>query len=241
LALGAAAVIFWPRCARAARVAGLAFVLGGAYLTVVARAPWYFPAWQVLAYIAVGGGAVAGLEVLQARRVWRRALLALVVLAGVAQGAMFVAVATELREQQRIIEWGLRAPLGRALRAAARPTDTVFLESLGYIGFYSNLAMRDTPGLSAPEVVALRRQGAWSMPLLISALRPDWVVLRPGEYAIFSPAEVQALDRDYQLQAIHDVRPAVNDVAWLPGRGFLLSDAHYVVWRRRPAGGRPAP
>lgn len=239
LALGAAAVAAWPRCARPARVAGLAFVLGGAYLTMAARAPWYFPAWQVLAYIAVAGGAAAVLEGLRARPVLRTLATGGLVLAGVAQGVMFVAVSTELREQQRLIEWGLRAPLGRDLaRASTGKNATVFLEPLGYIGFYSGLAMRDTPGLCAPEVITLRRQGTTSMGGLVKALRPDWVVLRPGEYAAFSPAEVADLDREYQLRAMYDVRPAVNAVAWLPGRDFLLSDAHFVVWSRKSTEGR---
>ena len=46
--------------------------------------------------------------------------------------------------------------MGRDLaRAAAGSKDTVFLEPLGYIGFYSGLSMRDTPGLCAPEEPAL--------------------------------------------------------------------------------------
>ena len=67
-----------------------------------------------------------------------------------------------------------------------RPTDTVFLEPLGYIGFYSNLKMLDYPGLSSPEVVAARRRasardypGCW--PELIIDLSPTWLVLRSYE------------------------------------------------------------
>jgi hypothetical protein len=100
--------------------------------------------------------------------------------------------------------------------------------------------MRDTPGLCALEVVTLRRKGKTSMGGLIRTLRPDWVVLRPREYVTFTPAELTDLDHDYQLRAIYDVRAAVNAVAWLPGRDFLLSDAHFVVWSRKPAeGGHP--
>ena len=155
------------------------------------------------------------------------------------QGVLFVTGTLQLREQQRLIEWGLRAPLGRTLQAAARPTDTVFLESLGYIGFYSNLAMRDTPGLCAPEVVALRRAGTRSMGGLVAALRPDWAVLRVSEYAAFTPEELAALKRDYRLWSVHDVRKEVNDIAWLPGRDFLLFDAYYSVWRRQPPASVP--
>lgn len=237
LALGAAAVAAWPRCARPARVAGLAFVLGGAYLTVAARAPWYFPAWQVLAYIAVGGGAAAVLDGLRARPGLRRAVAGLLVTAGLAQAAMFVAVSTELREQQRLIEWGLRAPLGRDLaRAAAGPKDTVFLEPLGYIGFYSGLSMRDTPGLCAPEVIAIRKRGHVQQAAIIAELQPDWAVLRAGDYLGFTAAERREFERHYGLWARYDVRDQVNAVEWFPGREFALFDAYFLVWRRRPPG-----
>jgi len=235
LALAAAGVAAWPRCARPARAAGFAFVLGGAYLTATTRAPWYFPAWQVLAYIAIGGGvaAVAGLS-------WVRGLVSWGFFGTVAalifvQAWLFVAVSVELREQQRLIEWGLRAPLGRLLASAAKsPRDTVFLEPLGYIGFYSGLAMRDTPGLCAPEVIALRKGGLFSMSGLAIALRADWLVLRGMEYLRLNESERAELDHDYSLWMVADKRPQIEAVAWLPGRDFLLYDSYYTVWRRRP-------
>ncbi|MBI2498166.1 MAG: hypothetical protein HYV75_09760 [Opitutae bacterium] len=238
LALGAAAAAAWPRCARPARVAGLAFVLGGLYLTITPVAPWYCPAWQVLAYVAFGGLVAAGWEWSRLPRTGR-----LLVGAGAAglivvQAALFLAVCAQLRAQQRVIEWGVRRQIGLELRQAAHgPQETVFLEPLGYIGFYSGLAMRDTPGLCAPEVVALRRSGIRSMAGLIAAVRPDWAVLRASEYAVFTPAELAAFQRDYRLWKIHDVRRQVNEIAWLPGRDFLLFDAFYTIWRRVP----PAP
>ena len=242
LALGAAAVAAWPRCARPARVAGLAFVLGGAYLTMAARAPWYFPAWQVLAYIAVAGGASAVLEVLHARPVLRTLAAGGLVATVVAQGVMFVAVSTELREQQRLIEWGLRAPLGRDLaRAAAGKKATVFLEPLGYIGYFSGLSMRDTPGLCAPEVIAIRRAGQTSMAEIISALQPDWAVLRAGDFLGFSAAARHEFESHYRLWAQYDVRDQVRTVGWFPGRDFAMFDAYFLIWRRQQAPEAPRP
>jgi hypothetical protein len=154
------------------------------------------------------------------------------------QLGLFVAVTMQLRAQQRIIEWGLRASIGRSLALTARsPQETVFLEPLGYIGFYSNLSMRDTPGLCAPDVVALRRQGLLSMPALAAALKTDWVVLRASEFAAFSAAEKTAFDRDYVLVKVHDVRPEIAAETWLPGRDFLLYDAWFGVWHRRTGQG----
>lgn len=233
LALAATAVAFWPRCARPARIAGLAFILGGAYLSATTRAPWYFPAWQVLAYVAIGGG-VAAVVQLPSMQGWKkRGVLGMVAGLVLVQAWLYVAVAVQLREQQRLIEWGLRAPLGRLMaQEAASPRDTVFLESLGYIGFYSGLSMRDTPGLCSPEVIALRKAGVLSMSSLANALHADWVVLRGMEYLRLSPEERADLERSYRLWLVVDKRPQVESVAWLPGRDFLLFDAYFTVWRR---------
>jgi hypothetical protein len=234
LALSAAGVAAWPRCARPARIAGLAFVLGGAYLTVTTRAPWYFPAWQVLAYLAVGGGvaAVAGLPWVRGPVRW--AFFGTVVALVFIQAWLFVAVSVQLREQQRLIEWGLRAPLGRLLASAAQnPRETVFLEPLGYVGFYSGLAMRDTPGLCSPEVIGLRKNGTLSMSGLAVALQADWVVLRALEYLRLSEIERAELEKTYRLWTVLDQRAKIEEVPWLPGRDFLLFDSSYTVWRRR--------
>lgn len=234
LAVAAAAVAVWPRCPRGARIAGLAFILGGAYLTVTTRAPWYFPTWQVLAYIAIGGG-VATLAAMPGLRPWgRRLLLAGVTVLIAGQAWLFVAVTVQMREQQRLIEWGLRAPLGRMLaEKSAGKNETVFLEPLGYIGFFSKLSMRDTPGLCAPEVIRLRRAGTLSMSGLAVALQTDWVILRGIEFLRLSPAERAELEASYRLWMVVDERAKVEQVPWLPGRDFLMFDAYYSVWRRR--------
>ena len=241
LALAAAGTVLWPRCDRAARAAGLAFVLGGLYLGLTTRAPWYFPAWQILAYVAVAGGVAAMREKLAQQPVGRLLLGGLVTAGLAVQAWLFVCTVVQLRAQQEIIEWGLRAPIGRALRQAARsPRETVFLEPLGYIGFYSGLAMRDTPGLCAPEVVTLRKAGRISGPELIAAVQPDWTIMRGGDYVAMNPPARQAFEKDYVLWAVGDMRQRVSEIAWLPGREFLLFDAHYLVWRRRvPAAMHP--
>lgn len=234
LAVAAAVVAVWPRCARPARIAGLAFVLGGAYLTVTTRAPWYFPAWQVLAYIAIGGGVAAVVDMPAMRGLGRRFVAGTVAGLIMVQAWLYVAVSVQLREQQRLIEWGLRAPLGRLIGSAASgPHETVFLEPLGYVGFYSGLAMRDTPGLCAPEVIALRKGGMLSMSSLAIALKADWTVLRGQEYLGLSETEKVEMHEVYSLWRVLDQRAEIEGVAWLPGKGFLLADSYYSVWRRR--------
>jgi hypothetical protein len=237
MTLGAVAAAVWPRCARPARIAGLAFLFGGLYLEITPRAPWYFPAWQVLAYIALGGVAAALVEGWAgASRLGRTGLAVAAAALVLTQAAVFLAVSVQLREQQQLIESGLRTTIGRDLRRlAASPKDTVFLEPLGYIGFYSGLAMRDTPGLCAPEVVALRRAGQTTMGELALALKPDWVVLRAGEFKAMTAGERARFGQLFDYVGDYDVRRQVEAVEFLPGRNFLRYDAHFLLWHRKVA------
>lgn len=234
LSFGVLATALWPACGRGSRVAAVAFLLGGAYLTVAPPAPWYLPAWQVLAYLALGGLFAAVWAQAKAVR-WRQVLAGagLAVTVGF-QAWLFVSVTYQLKVQQELIEFGIRRNVGTDLRNwASSPQDTVFLEPLGYIGFFSGLSMRDTPGLCAPEVVALRRSGHTSMGALVDRLAPDWAVVRGLEFEWMKPEDRQLLQDRYALVAIYDVQDHVRSMRWLPGRGFLLFDAHFSVWRRR--------
>ena len=223
---------FWPRCHRFARVASIAFLLGGIYLELTTRAPWYYPAWAVLGYLAIAGLFVAGWEKLQFS-VGRRLLSAGASLLIIIQATMLICVGRQLQEQQRIIEWGLRAQIGYDLKAMARsPLDTVFLEPLGYIGYFSELSMRDTPGLSSPEVIALRQEGIYAMPEIIHHLKPDWVVMRFAEYLRFDDEQRGRLDATFVFRKAYNATDEIAAVNWLPGRGFLNFDARFGIWQR---------
>jgi hypothetical protein len=106
----------------------------------------------------------------------------------------------------------------------------VFLEPLGYIGYFSGLAMRDTPGLCSPEVVSLRKSGVRGMGALAIALRTDWVVLRTNEYKGMTGAELGKFGNLYEYRGDYDARPRVEAVPFLPGRNFLRYDAHFLLW-----------
>jgi hypothetical protein len=66
--------------------------------------------------------------------------------------------------------------LGIWLEKNTPTSSTVFLEPLGYIGFYADRLMIDQVGLVSPQVVALHKQG-YSLFALISSLDPDYAVI----------------------------------------------------------------
>ncbi|MBL9200864.1 MAG: hypothetical protein JNL39_10175 [Opitutaceae bacterium] len=229
----AALAWLWPRQAAGARLASLALFLGGFYVAIIPAFPWYYPGWLALGWIAWAGV----LHVAWANlprptvRIGAALLVAL-------QAVLLACVAWQMRAQQTIIEDNHRREIGRWLRAQAAPGDRVFIEPLGYSGYYSGLKMLDFPGLASPEVVAARRAGHRSMAQVIAKLRPEWVVLRPIEAeTVFG--EKPELRAAYPLARTFNTRTAIDARTILPGRNYLNFDAIYHVHRRAAAA--PAP
>src|ERR1035441_2817569 len=184
---------YWlnPWGGRWARTVSLWLFLGSIYAVCAPGAPWYVPPYALAAMIGWGfvicdltgliGASGAAARAPSAAVL--RPLVAEVVLGIVAfQAGVSLLMANAMRLQQVIIEDGSRRLIGLWLRDNAAPGDTVFLESLGYIGYFSNLRMLDFPGLASTEVVAARRKvGMDEFDALIREVNPVWVVLRPSE------------------------------------------------------------
>lgn len=242
-------LLLWllPRIRWEARVASLAFLAGHVYLTVIVGfpVPWYIPLVTLFGLMALGLVAGQLLELARGRPRIFRPVLAAAALLLAANAALAAAAAYQLRVQQRVIETGHRRVLGEWLRDQARSErETVFLEPLGYIGYFSGLKMLDYPGLASPEVVAARRRArSRSYPAcwheLIRDLRPDWLVLRPVEADMVRHQDPILLQSHYREVQRFDVRDEVESVRFLPGRGYLHHDAAFEVHRRLDADEAP--
>ncbi len=239
--LATSAALTWvlPSLRPSARVASIAFFLGGFYVEYIPRSPWYYPGWLALGFIALAGLLNVALQarlpsvrlaslIQRSARVTAGSLLLL-------QVCLLVAVAWQMRAQQAIIEDGHRRKIGLWLRAHAAAGDRVYLEPLGYIGFFSGLKMLDYPGLSSPEVVAARRAGHLTHAQIITTLQPEWIVLRPDQVDSIRTEAPPLLSTNYRIAQIFDTRATVDAVTLLPGRGYLDFDAVYYVFTRVPA------
>jgi hypothetical protein len=219
-----------PALPRAVRAASLAMLIGGVYLYQIIPYPWYYGPWTLLGSVALAGAAEA-----MGRR-WtgriRTAGGAIASLVAAGSLSLLVAMTYTSRLQQSCIEDAGRRQIGLWLHRQAAPGDTVFLESLGYVGYFSQLKMLDVPGLSAPEVSRLMRAGRRDYASLIAALQPTWVVIRPSEYLVQHLHDNNGL-RDYQLVKYWNVRPLLDTIASVPSRGWLEFDAEYLVFQRR--------
>jgi hypothetical protein len=140
----------------------------------------------------------------------------------------------QLRIQQRVIEDGNRKQIGLWLRQhAASSNETVFLEPLGYIGYFSQLRIYDFPGLASPEVVAARKKletEEWVQ--LIPELAPDWLVLRPGKANSIHQKNQRLLTQTYSLIKTFDVSQQLEAYRWIPGRDYLLGDQTFMIFKR---------
>jgi hypothetical protein len=244
--LGLPAVLAWliPVLRPQARFFSWAYFLGNYFLTDVVRSyyPWYLPTVAVFGYLTIGliFDQVLGWSRGLPERGWARAWIchvpkvlrvsAVGLVAG--QAAMTICVARQMEVQQRLIENGMRREIGFWLRDHARtPQDTVMLEPLGYIGYFSGLKMLDWPGLASKEMVAARKRlGPDQEDQACFLLKPDWMVWRPIEAAPMGERSNQV----YQLVQVFDVTDKISATRWLPGRGYLQIDRTFLVFHRKP-------
>jgi hypothetical protein len=152
------------------------------------------------------------------------------------QLAVTVGVARQLQVQQSLIEDGLRRPIGLWLRDHARtPQDTVMLEPLGYIGYYSGLKMLDFPGLASKEMVEVRKRlGPNRENQAYLELRPDWLVLRLWERNAGRYIDLEGLRKYYEQVEVFDASNKVSATHWLPGRPYLEFDQTFLIYHRKP-------
>jgi hypothetical protein len=234
-ALAVAAVFCWivPRLPAVGRRASLALFIGALYLCAIYVYPWYFAPWTALGSISLGFLAdwawPRAVDAVSGRA--RPAVVAACVTTVAFEALLLACVTWEMRVQQRVIEEGGRKVIGEWLRTNAAPGDRVFLEPLGYIGYYSRLKAYDYPGLTSREVVTAIRDGATSYPELITRLKPDWLILRPLEIEKqgVMDADVRA---HYRVAKVIDHARELEAIPFLPGRGWLEYDSQFVVFQR---------
>lgn len=223
-----------PKARVEGRIASFALFLGGFYLATILVFAWYLPVWELLAFVALAfivedaAAILAGYSqrwMLSALRI--AMTIVLVFFAGI-----LLCTARQFRIQETYIERGGREQIGLWLRAHAAPGDTVFLEPLGYIGYYSGLKTYDSLGLSSPEVVAVRKAGHLDDLSVILALRPTWLVLRPGNaYQVSLTSNL--FDHDYLPVKSFSCYDRICAIPFLPGRNLLLTDSWFIIFRHQ--------
>ena len=245
-----------PLLTRQARMLSFATYAGHVYLAYVVKNifPWYWPVVAILGYLTNGLILDQILDLPQLlpklgpKRQWLRHLprvariIAVLLVAG--QAVVLVCVGRQMQVLQELVEDGVRRPVGLWLREhAGSPNDTVMLEPLGYVGYFSGLKMYDFVGLASKEMVETRRRlGPNGEKQTYLALKPDWLVLMPREVNGDISVDPTHLYELYEPVALFDKGEEVKAVRWLPGRGLVTYYEKYFIFHRRdtplPAAGK---
>jgi hypothetical protein len=239
LGCGLFSAIYWvlPTPDRLGRTASIGFLFIGVYLgwmgTTGIVYPWYFPPMGLLASIVLG----RSLGLLAATAPVGVTALACAAIMGPAAW-LFSASLFEVRLQQHEIETGTRAMVGEWLRAHAQPGESVFLEPIGYIGYYSHMRVIDYPGLVSPLVVSLRHSGVKGFFALARIVKPQWLVVRTRE--VTRVRGYPEFQQDYALVMSFDAIPRLERSVLPEGYGYLLMDSRYLILRRRDLPRLPA-
>lgn len=224
--------VFCPAGDRLGRVSSFSFFLLCLYMAGIPLAyPWYLPPVAMLGLVILVRGATAAAGFLGARvEVPRPWFAYLTVLLAVYMASLLTLEAISKRLNQRLVDYGTRRQVGEWLHDHAAPGERVYLECLGYIGYFSGCRMLDYPGLASPEVARLVREQGLNFVSLVAVLRPEWIVLRVYEIPAM---QTSAYFRE-NYEVVHEVdsRPAVAEWLKLPG-GNLYYDSCFVIFRHR--------
>jgi hypothetical protein len=193
-------------------------------------AAWYMPPIMMAAGVAVAGWVGVCLQS-------KMKVLGVVAVGGavaLVAGGVYLAVATtrQMAAQQRIVETGMRKEIGLWLKANSRPGERVFLECLGYIGYFSECRMLDFPGLAAPEVWKAMRAEKLEFADLPERFKPEWMVLRFRERQEIA-GRFAGFGEQYELAKVFSKRREINALREeIHGLGYLTHDEEFYVYRR---------
>ena len=234
LFLGAFCSLYWlvPLPDPLGRLASFGFTFLSVYFSFVTHVyPWYMPPVAMFGVVALASGSlnlVGRVSIAGPALRWV-GVLALLVLV-IEQAYLLGLMSWEMKVQEAEIEMGHRKVIGEWLKTQVRPGERVYLEPLGYIGYFSEAHMLDWPGLASPVVVRLRKEQGLTRSTIEGVLRPEWMVLRPYEVDIMSGS---SWFKDYERMKTFDVTQRVSDYEFLPGRNYLYFDSQFVVYRRK--------
>lgn len=234
--VGVLCSLIWllPKQTPVTRVASFTFFGAQTYLAYFPYFPfpWYLPSTTLLAFLSLSG--LVQQLLTAAARPWWRWLYPATLLLGtglvITAGWTLLQTARQLRAQQIYIEEGTRRAIGEWLHVHAKSTDTVFLEPLGYIGFYSGLKTYDFPGMSSREMVSARAMVGNSWAKLVDTLHPTWLVLRPHELDRIGRERPDLIPVEYALVQRFSVASELEKLTVL-GREYLHHDSTFLLYK----------
>jgi hypothetical protein len=175
---------------------------------------WYYipPSPLYFLMAAVGAGTIASALLDRASRQetragqhakWALAGSAIVLLVGLKS---IPAIKQSLRDEQ-VKEDRTRKAIGLDLRERMQSGSKLMLEPIGYVGYFAQANVLDTVGLVSPEVLKYYRADVKHPYLeMMRELKPEWALLRTGEYDDYAQAineDLEMRGSEYQLVTVY--------------------------------------
>lgn len=235
---GLFSTIYWilPHKDRLGKYLSLFFFFILMYLNLVSTIgiifSWYLTAIESLGIIVLSRGIFYFLHtIFKKEEIALPVSVAVNILILIALTTMLFSTTLQMTVQQEVIENGQRMKIGQWLKEHADPGDSVFLEPLGYIGYFSGLKMYDFPGLVSPETVRVcKEKNTRNWTVIVEDLEPNWLVLRnSGLNEVFVNVRMK---EKYKHVATFDVRRQVLQYEGLPGINYLLVDSYFAIFKR---------
>lgn len=195
--------------------------------------PWYMPGTTLLAAVTLGGMMAQLLAATNAR--WFRTAVVVVALLGLAaEGWVTWQMRREMALEQIYSATGVRRKAGEWLHDHTQSGDTVFMEPLGHIGYFSGLRTYDYPGLSSREMVDAVHALGTDAGHLVEYLCPDWLVLRPWEYPEMHTSVYRLFGEGHSYQLVTEFNnlPQVQQLQ-VYGRKYIEYDSHLMIFQRQ--------
>ena len=189
--------------------------------------PWYLPPIAILSLLAL-----CSVRVGTSGKILIGARVILILLLGILETYTFVRGLEQMRVQQMLIEEGTRKQIGLWLRNRVKPGETIFLEPMGYIGYYSGARIRDYPGLVSPEVVKIRQNGRMGLVAVLPELKPDWAVLRIRD--IRAAGKSSTIRSKYAVIQVFSIQRELETFKHTRGLPFLKYDSVFYILRKKP-------
>ncbi len=206
--------------------------------------PWYLPGPALLAAVMLGGMMAQLLAVAEHRKGapgranmfrWLKPAVLVLALGGLgAQGWVTYQMEREMTLEQIYSATGVRRRVGEWLKENSKPGDTVFMEPLGHIGYFSGLRTYDFPGLSSTEMTEAIHVLGPDWATLVEFLSPNWLVLRPFEYREMHASIHRLFDdgQEYKLVKEFNNLPQIDKLR-VYGRKYIEHDAHLLIFQRQ--------
>lgn len=190
--------------------------------------PWYFPPSLLPALLVI----CAILIELSRRWCLDKFVISFMLVALVlCFAALFLLESIRMKAQQEIVEEGNRKKIGLWLKEHSEEEDRVFLECLGYIGYFSGRKILDFPGLVSPEVVRVAAGTKNPFVEVVEKLAPEWVVVR--EFEARKLLQNSFFRTNYVPAEEFNVREKVFEQKKIYGINYLYYDSFFIVYKKK--------